>query len=173
MGGFETLIPSVRMDTFFVFSGTKPIRNGWGWRMGWLDHLHHPVRTFISLWIKKTRTKDKIYIWGSVSWKSQKLKLRNLHVRMTDGGFSPDQSVSVIRPRIGPLWYSVLTISTKYIKSTVKSWSEKIPIASDRIRESRIIVITWSLRTEYSNDCSSEGENSPALYTYLRFIHKL
>ena len=34
---------------------------------------------FILLWIKKTRVKDKTYIWGSVWWKTKKLKLRNLH----------------------------------------------------------------------------------------------
>ncbi len=35
-------------------------------------------RIFFLLWIKKTRVKDKTYIWGSVRWKTQKLKMRNL-----------------------------------------------------------------------------------------------
>ncbi len=35
---------------------------------------------FILLWIKKVRDEEKTYIWGSVRWKTQKLKLRNLQV---------------------------------------------------------------------------------------------
>jgi hypothetical protein len=45
---------------------------------------------FILLWIKKTRTKDKTYIWGSVWWTTQKLNLRNLHVSLTLGCTIPD-----------------------------------------------------------------------------------
>ncbi len=37
------------------------------------------------LWIKKARAKDKTYIWGSVRWKTEKLKLRNLHTSHTLG----------------------------------------------------------------------------------------
>ncbi len=44
---------------------------------------------FILLWIKKARAKDKTYIWGSVWWKTQKLKLRNLHVSHTLGCATP------------------------------------------------------------------------------------
>jgi hypothetical protein len=40
---------------------------------------------FILLWIKKVRNKDKTCIWGSVWWKTEKLKLRNLHVSHTLG----------------------------------------------------------------------------------------
>jgi hypothetical protein len=45
---------------------------------------------FILLWIKKSRGKDKTYIWGSVRWKTQKLKMRNLHTSHTLGWAIPD-----------------------------------------------------------------------------------
>ena len=45
--------------------------------------------SFILLWIKKTRAKDKTYIWGSVWWKTQKLKMRNLHASHTLGCVTP------------------------------------------------------------------------------------
>jgi hypothetical protein len=44
---------------------------------------------FISLWIKKERVKDNTYIWGSVWWKTQKLKMRNLHDSHTLGCVIP------------------------------------------------------------------------------------
>jgi hypothetical protein len=33
---------------------------------------------FLLLWIKKARAKDKTYIWGSVRWKTEKLKFSTL-----------------------------------------------------------------------------------------------
>jgi hypothetical protein len=44
---------------------------------------------FVLFWIKKMRAKDKTYTWGSVWWKTQKLKLRNLHVSHTLGCVIP------------------------------------------------------------------------------------
>jgi hypothetical protein len=47
------------------------------------------ISIFILLWIKKARAKDKTYIWGSVWWKTEKLKLRNLHTSHTLGDVIP------------------------------------------------------------------------------------
>ncbi len=50
------------------------------------DERQEPVCLFL---IEKTRVKDKTYIWGSVWWKTQKLKLRNLHDSHTLGCVIP------------------------------------------------------------------------------------
>ena len=44
---------------------------------------------FFFLWVKKARGKDKTYVWGSVWWKTQKLKLRNLRASHTLEKFAP------------------------------------------------------------------------------------
>ncbi len=57
-------------------------RLGWG---RWTPEAPFVVYLFLFLlWIKKERGKDKTYIWGSVWWKTQKLKRRNPHFISVD-----------------------------------------------------------------------------------------